>query len=255
MEQAIEKLRERRKHWDQVYQQYHINNYHYIDCHGILHENMTYFIDGEGTTHETPLQYLAEYGTAYDTLDYESQTVEADDQHKCYQSFSPRRRIPKLQHAQKYLSKKKQAYKTAAISADDQGNDITNNQNFISRQKQLSDDITNSVWEEKEHVRLQERIKNLQNQRKFSRRHYTRIERACVAIATGEPPLGEVSITDSEMEPEDTKLKAPTSTSHDELKRTTDRYEQQTQQLFSTLQAERKQHQDRMNETPRRLLS
>jgi hypothetical protein len=131
MEQAIEKLRERCKHWDQVYQQCHINNYHYIDSHGILHENMTYFVDGEGTTHETPLQYMAEYGTAYPTLDYESQTVEADDQHKCYQSFSPRRRIPKIQHAQKYLSKKKQAYKTAAISADEQGDDITNEQEII----------------------------------------------------------------------------------------------------------------------------
>lgn len=68
----------------------------------------------------------------------------------------------------------------------------------ISRlQKELSNQITKSIKEEKECVRIQEKIKHLQNHHQIFKWHFTSIECAYVAIGTGGPSLGEVSVTDS----------------------------------------------------------
>ncbi len=59
IKQTIDQLRDQHKHWDQAHKQYHIDNYRYIDCHGVLHEKMVHYIDDLGRTQETPLQYMA----------------------------------------------------------------------------------------------------------------------------------------------------------------------------------------------------
>ena len=79
---AIEKLSVHCKHWDQVYQQYHVNNYHYIDSHGILHEDVMQYVDSDGVAHTSPLQFVAPFGTVYNDLNYESDTMEADEKYK-----------------------------------------------------------------------------------------------------------------------------------------------------------------------------
>jgi len=81
---------------------------------------MIQFIDSEGRAHETPLKYLAEYGTTYDALDYESRTVNTDDQHKCYRPLSSRRKTPNFKRAQKIFLKKKRAYTAAATPVNEQ---------------------------------------------------------------------------------------------------------------------------------------
>jgi hypothetical protein len=77
MEKALDKLNQRCKHRDKVFEQYNINNYQYIDKCGILHESLTQFINNRGQVHKSPLQFMAEYGTVYDDLDYKSKLVEA----------------------------------------------------------------------------------------------------------------------------------------------------------------------------------
>jgi hypothetical protein len=110
---TIDKLRDRRKHWDQVYQQYHVNNYHCIDSNGILHEDVTHYVDCDGVAHTRPLQFVAPFGTVYNDLNYESDTMAANDKHKCYRSISPRRRVPHVRRAQKYFEKKRMSFLAA----------------------------------------------------------------------------------------------------------------------------------------------
>jgi hypothetical protein len=48
------------------------------------------FIVNGGQVHNTPLQFMAENGTVYDDLEFESKTIDADEEHKCYKSLPPR---------------------------------------------------------------------------------------------------------------------------------------------------------------------
>jgi hypothetical protein len=50
------------------------------------------------------------------------------------------------------------------------------------------------------------------------------------------------------LENEDAKMKASNGNPRDKVKSATDKYEQQMQQLFATLQEERKLHHEKLNE-------
>ncbi len=215
---------------------------------------MVQYIDPNGIAHTSPLQFVAPFGTVYNDLDYESKIVPANDTHRCYRSLSPRRKNPNVKRAKKYFLKKKLSYTAAAAPINEQPVTSTDKAEELSRlQKQLSNQITKSVWEEKERIRLQERIKHLQENRLFTKRHLTRVERAYVATSIGDLPSGEVSITDSEVDADGERKKAPTKIQNDELKRATESYEQQMQQLFATLQEERKLHEEKLNEMNARM--
>jgi hypothetical protein len=197
---------------------------------------------------------VAPFGTVYNDLNYESNIVQADDKQRCYRSISPRRKNPNVKRAKQYFLKKKYSYAAAADSIELANPKSTDEAAEISRlQKQLRDQITKSVWEEKERVRLQQRIKQLQDKRQFTKRHFTRLERAYTATSIGDLPSGEVSITDSEVDPDMDKKKAAIKTPSDELKLATARYEHQMQQLFTTLQEERKLHQEKLAELNTRM--
>jgi hypothetical protein len=89
MEKMLDKLTQRCKHWDKIFEQYNIRNYQNIDLCGILHESPMQFIDSRGQVHQSPLQFIAEYGTVYDDLDYDSKLVGANQKYKCYQLLTP----------------------------------------------------------------------------------------------------------------------------------------------------------------------
>jgi hypothetical protein len=74
MEKTLDKLTQRCKHWDSIFEQYKVSNFQYIDESGILHETPMQFVDSRGQVHQSPLQFIAEYGTVYDDLDYDSKT-------------------------------------------------------------------------------------------------------------------------------------------------------------------------------------
>jgi hypothetical protein len=76
MKRTKNKLSEKQKHWNNVFEQYNIINYQYVDHCGILHEAPIQFIDDGGRVHGTPKQYLAEV------------VAEVDDKHKCYRLIS-----------------------------------------------------------------------------------------------------------------------------------------------------------------------
>ncbi len=156
-----------------------------------------------------------------------------------------------MKHAKNYLRNWHLSY-LACREENDSSNSHNEADKISQLQKQLNDQITKSVWEEKERVRIQERIKHLQNRHQVSRRTFTRIERACVAIGKTDVPFGEISITDSEIDNDDIKQEKSNMIT-DELKKTTDRYEQQMQQLFTTLQEERRIHQSKLEELTSRM--
>jgi hypothetical protein len=195
------------------------------------------FIDNEGRIHD-----MADYGTMYNALDYESNVIEADDKRKCYGSISPRRRRPNVKRAHKYFAKKRCAYEAAitpTCNSHDQNKDTIKD---IERlQKQLSDQINENVWREKESVRLQERIKLLQARNLISSRNYTRVEHAYVAIAKDGNPLN-ISITDNKMDAD------PRDNPRDEQNTTTVNYKLQLEQLFATLHDKRRKHKEDMDE-------
>ncbi len=86
MKQTIEKLRELPKHLDQVYHQYHVNNYRHIDSKAFSMKTWCISLTVQKGIWN-PLHYVAEYRTVYDDLDSGSYTVGAYDKHKCYRSL------------------------------------------------------------------------------------------------------------------------------------------------------------------------
>jgi hypothetical protein len=42
------------------------------------------YVDSNGVAHTSPLQFVAPFGTVYNDLNYESDTMEADEKYKCY---------------------------------------------------------------------------------------------------------------------------------------------------------------------------
>jgi hypothetical protein len=116
-------------------------------------------------------------------------------------------KVPNARRTKKYFDKKKKSFLTVAYETNSQSQPLNEAHEISRLQKELNDQITRSVWEEKERIRIKERIKHLQSRGQTSKQHFTCIKRACVAIGTGGPSTGEVSVTDSELELDATKEK------------------------------------------------
>ncbi len=89
-------------------------------------------------------------------------------------------------------------------------------------------------------------MKHLLGRNQSSHEHFTRIEHASVAIGKDGNPM-EVSIAESDAEYDDDTLKPSAVDTCDEGLQLTSTYQRQMQQLFMTLQDERRLHQKELN--------
>jgi hypothetical protein len=132
-------------------------------------------------------------------------------------------------------------------SGNSAGNSAVHPIDQISRlQKQLSDQIKENVWKEKECTRLQERIKHLQENNQVSRRNLTRIEHAFVAITkegNANANVTEISMAGSDADNDEENIFDTSSTW---MLPVPSSNETQMQQLFMALQNERRIHQEEM---------
>jgi hypothetical protein len=166
-----------------------------------------HFFDADGTVHEQ--EQPNEPEEVYEP--FEPQPVKS--KHKYYREQSPWRKRPNVKHADKYFQKRKSSYMTAQRNAIPQDNYDEHVE--ISRlQKQLSDQINDNVWKEKECTRLQECIKHLQEHNQASRRHANSLERAFIAIVKDGNPI-EVSVAESDAEHDDDNPKNSYDNTHD----------------------------------------
>ncbi len=190
-----------RKHWDQVYEQYQLNNYLYIDSQGILHEDTLQYVDNYGQVHYSQMHFLDADGIVHQQPDapeeaFEPQSVEC--KYKCYCELSPWRKRPNVKRAKKYFLKKKLSY-TAAKQAPTSYVNYDEHAEISRLLKKVSDQITENVWKQKECIDYKST---------FS------LEHAFVATSKNGNPL-EISMTESDAEHDNGSTKASSDNTHD----------------------------------------
>jgi chromosome segregation ATPase len=172
--------------------------------------------------HTEPMRFIDANGTVYDNGQFDIMADDCDmfklHTRECYCGVSPRRKPPNVKRAARYSTKRRSMY-LQSMSQDDY--DV--HKDISTLQEKLNDAINESMWKEKEGIRLQNQIEHLQKNPNL-----TRVERA-FAATTRDIASMEVSV-DVDHDDEDTKPSGD--------------HQQQLQQLFMTLQHERKMHQE-----------
>lgn len=185
---TIDKLRKQRKHWDQAYQQYPLNNYQYIDSQGILHESTLQYLDTQGRVHAAPMHFFDTEGKVHakEYLDEIEESLNHDLYKRNIGVIVECHLVERIQtwNVSKSISKEKKLSYIAANHNPKSNNHHDKDAEIAELQKQLNDQITESVWQEKDHVRLQEHIKHLQQNNMVSWKHFTRVECAFIIVSS-----------------------------------------------------------------------
>ena len=190
-----------------------MDNFTFIDSHGIVHSSPVFYIDHFRRMHLSPLMYLNDIGIVHDDL----QLNRAPDNRRC--RFVGHRRC----HSPKRSFKPNKYHRDLS----------TDHVREIERKR--NEQIVSNAWEEKDQMRFNK-----------CNAPFTRIERAYTATATTATtgiPSDIVSVnSEEETEREEIKarLAAATQKSLDCIKEQNDTIQQLTQDL-ETLQKERQQ--------------